>query len=77
MFFVWLLPNRQEVKLVQEMLAAEIETRITETEVRKTLLLEETDDEQMTYRNNNINKDTTEATSTMQGDNQTMDGDLK
>ena len=59
------------------MLAAEIETRITETEVRKTLLLEETDDEQMTYRNNNINKDTTEATSTMQGDNQTMDGDLK
>jgi hypothetical protein len=77
MFFVWLLPNRQEVKLVQEMLAAEIETRITETEVRKTLLLEETDDEQMTFRNNNINKDTTDATSTMQGDNQTMNGDLK
>lgn len=59
------------------MLAAEIETRITETEVRKTLLLEETADEQMTYRNNNINKDTTDATSTMQGDYQTMDGDQK
>jgi hypothetical protein len=59
------------------MLAAQIETRITETEVRKTLLMEETDDEQMSYRNNNINKDTTDATSTMQGDNQTFDGDLK
>jgi hypothetical protein len=59
------------------MLAAQIETRITETEVRKTLLMEETDDEQMSYRNNNINKDTTDATSTMQGDNQTLDGDLK
>ena len=59
------------------MLAAQIETRITETEVRKTLLMEETDDEQMSYRNNNINKDTTDATSTMQGDNQTLDGDQK
>jgi hypothetical protein len=59
------------------MLAAQIETRITETEVRKTLLMEETDDEQMSYRNNNINKDTTDATSTMHGDNQTLDGDLK
>lgn len=29
MFFVWLLPNRQEVKLVQEMLTAQVDVRLS------------------------------------------------
>ena len=53
------------------MLAAQIETRITETGAGTSKLIEETEDDQMTYRNNNINKDTTDATSTLHGDNQT------
>jgi hypothetical protein len=56
------------------MLAAQIETRITETGAGTSKLIEETEDDQMTYRNNNINKDTTDATSTLHGDNQTSDG---
>ncbi len=56
------------------MLAAQIETRLTETGAGTSKLMEENDDDQMTYRNNNINKDTTDATTTVFGDNQTSDG---
>ena len=67
MFFVWLLPNRQQVKAVQEMFAAQIESRITEVEIKNSLLAHEVDDVQ-NYRNN-INKDTTDAGTTVYGDN--------
>jgi len=52
------------------MLAAQIEVRLTELEVKESLLEAEVD-EVATYRNNNINKDTTDAATTVCGDNQT------
>jgi len=52
------------------MLAAQIEVRLTELEVKESLLEAEVD-EVATYRNNNINKDTTDSATTVCGDNQT------
>ncbi len=75
MFFVWMLPTRKEVKLVQEMLAAQVAIRVTEMKVaegKDSLILQDVDPN--TYINN-INKDTTDAGSTVYGDTDSLKDD--